>query len=94
MLLTPVAPRSLSFRTVVLPATARVRLQVAPRARAPATLSLDGREVGELEIGEGVVVRKSPWPIPCVERGGGAGKGWVKDIKWVSITGIRQNGHG
>jgi NADH kinase len=81
LLLTPVAPRSLSFRSVVLPGTAHVRLQIAPRARSPATLSLDGREVGELEVGEGVVVARSKWPIPFIERGGGPGKGWVKDIK-------------
>ncbi|KAL1406854.1 NADH kinase pos5 [Vanrija albida] len=80
LLLTPVAPRSLSFRPVVLPGSARVRLQIGARARAPALLSLDGRDVGELNVGESVDVRRSPWPIPCIERGGGPGTGWVKDI--------------
>lgn len=81
LLLTPIAPRSLSFRSVVLPGDATVQLQISPRARAPATLSLDGREVGKLGKGDNVVIKRSKWPIPCIERGGGPGKGWLKDIK-------------
>lgn len=81
VVLTPIAPRSLSFRPVVLPGNAKMQLQISARARAPATVSLDGREVGKLYKGHNVVVRQSSWPIPFIERGGGPGKGWVKDIK-------------
>ncbi|KAL1407715.1 NADH kinase pos5 [Vanrija albida] len=79
LLLTPIAPRSLSFRTVILPGQGEVRLQISPRARSPAELSIDGREVCELHKNESVVIRKSEWPMPCIERPGG-GTGWVRDI--------------
>lgn len=57
-----------------------VKLQISPLARAPAELSVDGREVCGLKAGESVVITKSPYPIPCIERADG-GSGWVKDIK-------------
>ncbi|BEJ08325.1 hypothetical protein CcaverHIS641_0504100 [Cutaneotrichosporon cavernicola] len=79
LLLTPIAPRSLSFRPIVLPGHGVVRLEISPRARAPAELSIDGREVCLLNAHESVVIRKSPFPIPCVERVG-QGTGWVRDI--------------
>lgn len=80
MLLTPIAPRSLSFRTVILPGKGLVRLQISDKARSPAELSIDGRDVCELGTDECVVIRKSPFPIPCVDSLKG-GTGWVRDIK-------------
>ncbi|KIR30430.1 hypothetical protein I307_03539 [Cryptococcus deuterogattii 99/473] len=44
-LLTPVAPRSLSFRTVILPGRGEVKLEISPLARSPAELSIDGKEL-------------------------------------------------
>lgn len=81
-LLTPIAPRSLSFRSVILPGGGLVKLTISPLARSPAELSIDGREVCSLSGGESVIVRKSGFPIPCIERDDG-GAGWVRDIKWV-----------
>ncbi|ORY28997.1 NADH kinase [Naematelia encephala] len=78
-LLTPIAPRSLSFRTVILPGSGVVKLEISPLSRSPAELSVDGREVCELRAGEAVIVGKSRYPIPCVERAAG-GSGWVRDI--------------
>nr|XP_031861297.1 uncharacterized protein CI109_003269 [Kwoniella shandongensis]KAA5528369.1 hypothetical protein CI109_003269 [Kwoniella shandongensis] len=78
-LLTPIAPRSLSFRTVILPGRGQVRLEISPLARSPAELSVDGREVCLLNAKESVVITKSPYPIPCIERSG-AESGWVRDI--------------
>ena len=83
-LLTPIAPRSLSFRSVILPGQGLVKLTISPLARSPAELSIDGREVCSLTAGESVVVRKSGDPIPCIERDDG-GSGWVKDIKLVFL---------
>lgn len=54
--------------------------QISPRARAPAELSVDGREVCLLNAHESVLIAKSPYPIPCVVRGEGGG-GWARDIK-------------
>jgi NAD kinase len=57
----------------------RANVQINPRSRSKAELSIDGREVGELGGHESVVIRKSPYPIPCIERPGGGS--WVRDIK-------------
>ncbi|EIW72658.1 hypothetical protein TREMEDRAFT_41900 [Tremella mesenterica DSM 1558] len=78
-LLTPIAPRSLSFRTVILPGRGVVKLQVSDRSRAPAELLVDGREICMLHSGESVIIAKSPFPIPCIERSEG-GNSWVRDI--------------
>ncbi|ORX34286.1 ATP-NAD kinase-like domain-containing protein [Kockovaella imperatae] len=99
-LLTPIAPRSLSFRTVILPGRGVVQLKISPLARSPAELSFDGREVCLLNPDESVIITKSPFPIPCIERGdGGAASGWVKDINSLLQfnTGFRNKsvmGHG
>ncbi|EJT53041.1 hypothetical protein A1Q1_00048 [Trichosporon asahii var. asahii CBS 2479] len=42
-------------------------------------VSLDGRDVCELHAEESVLIRKSIYPIPCVDQPGG-GTGWVRDI--------------
>lgn len=69
VLLTPIAPRSLSFRTLLLPTTGEVVLRISPTSRNPGSeLSIDGREVCVLEPGEYVKVRKSEFPMPCVMR--------------------------
>lgn len=69
MLLTPIAPRSLSFRTLLLPTTGEVVLRISPTSRNPGSeLSIDGREVCVLEPGEYVKVGKSEYPMPCVMR--------------------------
>jgi hypothetical protein len=43
---------------------------------------VDGREVCSLSSGESVIIKKSPFPIPCVVRGEGGG-GWARDIKYA-----------
>ena len=53
MLLTPVAPHMLFDRTLVLEPTAEVRLIV--RGHRPATLSVDGRNLGDLGEGDAIV---------------------------------------
>ncbi|CAD6590490.1 MAG: NADH kinase pos5 [Tremellales sp. Tagirdzhanova-0007] len=78
-LLTPIAPRSLSFRTVILPGRGVIKLEISPLARSPAELSIDGREVCLLSPHEAVIIAKSPYPIPCIERAED-GSGWVRDI--------------
>ncbi|KAH8115468.1 ATP-NAD kinase-like domain-containing protein [Phellopilus nigrolimitatus] len=68
MVLTPICPRSLSFRPLVFPATSRVTLRIGERSRAPAGVSMDGQEARVLAPGESVTVRASPHPIPCINR--------------------------
>ncbi|CAG8581166.1 2347_t:CDS:10 [Cetraspora pellucida] len=73
ILLTPICPRSLSFRPISLPPTAKIKMKISEESRAPLEVTVDGR------------VEMSPYPIPCVNRVG-EGVDWVKDInellKW------------
>ncbi|KAN0116103.1 ATP-NAD kinase-like domain containing protein [Russula decolorans] len=95
LVLTPICPRSLSFRPLVFPASSSITLRIGERSRAPAAVSMDGQASHILSPGESVTVRSSLHPIPCINRssisdpaldvqGEGAGPGkeddWVRDI--------------
>ncbi|KAH9073088.1 ATP-NAD kinase [Lactarius deliciosus] len=94
LVLTPICPRSLSFRPLVFPASSSITLRVTA-VRAPAGVSMDGQASHVLNPGESVTVRASLHPIPCINRSSisdpandsqaeGAGPGkeddWVRDI--------------
>ncbi|KAJ1940491.1 NADH kinase pos5, partial [Kickxella alabastrina] len=79
MVLAPVCPRSLSFRPLMLPASSVVTLQVHKGSRGQATAFVDGRDCGGVVQGEKVVIRRSPFPLMCVNRVDLA-KGWAQDI--------------
>ena len=53
LLLTPVAPHMVLDRSLVLPPAASIRLQVA--GSRPAALSVDGRSLGLLAVGDAIV---------------------------------------
>ncbi|KZT00299.1 ATP-NAD kinase [Laetiporus sulphureus 93-53] len=95
LVLTPICPRSLSFRPLVFPSSSSLTLKVSERSRASAGLSMDGQVSHVLGPGEAVTVHASLHPIPCINRssiaepldmleGEGAGPGkeddWVRDI--------------
>ncbi|GAA98812.1 hypothetical protein E5Q_05500 [Mixia osmundae IAM 14324] len=67
MLLTPICPRSLSFRSVLLPAKSCVQLRISPKSRSPAELSLDGRDVKLITPGEYLAISMSDCPLPCID---------------------------
>ncbi|KAI0276272.1 ATP-NAD kinase [Russula aff. rugulosa BPL654] len=90
LVLTPICPRSLSFRPLVFPASSSITLRPCIAA-----VSMDGQASHILNPGESVTVRSSLHPIPCINRssisdpaldaqGEGAGPGkeddWVRDI--------------
>ncbi|KAJ1853403.1 NADH kinase pos5 [Coemansia sp. RSA 720] len=79
MIVSPVCPRSLSFRPLILPSSSVVKLQVHRKSRGRATAYMDGRDCGELLQGEYIEVRKSPYPLMCVNRDDLAA-GWALDI--------------
>jgi NADH kinase len=68
LLLTPISPRSLSFRTVLLPSDSNIQLKVSHQSRSSADVSVDGRIMQSLEPGQFLQVAMSPYPIPCVNR--------------------------
>ncbi|KAF8633378.1 hypothetical protein AX17_004549 [Amanita inopinata Kibby_2008] len=94
LVLTPICPRSLSFRPLVFPSSSIITLRIGDRSRAPAGVSMDGRVSHVLSSGESVNVQASPFPVPCINRSSiaetepqnteGAGPGkeddWVRDI--------------
>ncbi|KAL9937555.1 hypothetical protein V8E36_003964 [Tilletia maclaganii] len=68
LVLTPICPRSLSFRTVILPSDCTIQLKISRASRSPAELSVDGRHFQTLGPGQHLQVWLSPYPIPCVNR--------------------------
>ncbi|CEH16328.1 related to pos5-mitochondrial nadh kinase [Ceraceosorus bombacis] len=68
LVLTPICPRSLSFRSVILPSDSTVQLKISKTSRSPAELTVDGQDLGVLSPGEYLQVAMSPYPIPCVNR--------------------------
>ncbi|KAK3819609.1 MAG: ATP-NAD kinase-like domain-containing protein [Benniella sp.] len=85
LLLTPICPRSLSFRPVLLPPNATIQLKIGEKSRGPAEVSMDGKETFFLDKNEFLQVCMSAFPMPCVNRVH-AGEDWIKDIndllKW------------
>ncbi|KNZ45228.1 hypothetical protein VP01_835g5 [Puccinia sorghi] len=63
MLLTPICPRSLSFRPLVLPADLHVQLAANPKSRSTAELRVDGIAIKTIRPGEAIEIRRSNHPI-------------------------------
>ncbi|EGG01077.1 uncharacterized protein MELLADRAFT_73081 [Melampsora larici-populina 98AG31] len=76
LLITPICPRSLSFRPLVVPADVTVELTLDSEARASAELALDGISTQTLHPGQSIIVRKSLDPIRLLS----PGDGWVDDL--------------
>lgn len=83
LVLTPICPRSLSFRPLVFPSSSFITLRVSDifvfssfpdtpkigdKSRSPAGVSMDGRTSHVLYPGESVNVQASPLPVPCINR--------------------------
>jgi len=66
MLLTPLAPHSLSFRPLVVPDTAVLKLEKVKDNRNPAWVGLDGANRFILEDGETIIVEASRFPLTFV----------------------------
>mmetsp|Transcript_33778 Transcript_33778/g.73858 ORF Transcript_33778/g.73858 Transcript_33778/m.73858 type:complete len:439 (+) Transcript_33778:41-1357(+) len=66
ILMTPVCPHSLSFRPVVLPDSAQVKIVIPPTARSSANASFDGRTGIDLMPGDAIHVSVSRWPLPAI----------------------------
>ncbi|SCZ97388.1 BZ3500_MvSof-1268-A1-R1_Chr4-2g07181 [Microbotryum saponariae] len=87
---TAIAPRSLSFRTVLLPSDVAVQLSLSKRSRSFALLSLDGLQPRTLEPHHSLLIKMSPYPVPCIqssplsrlaEKGKEDNDPWVEDMR-------------
>ncbi|XP_061163374.1 NAD kinase-like isoform X2 [Saccostrea echinata] len=66
IVITPICPHSLSFRPVVVPAGAEIKIMVSPEARNSAWVSLDGRNRQEIFQGDSVRITTAQYPVPSV----------------------------
>jgi NADH kinase len=91
LLMTPICPRSLSFRPLVLPANTPITLRLSEKNRGrELEVSIDGRRrsrgvgVGmEVRVDGEDIVKGGEWGggVPCVMRGAMSGRG--EDDGWV-----------
>lgn len=64
--LTPLAPHSLSFRPIILSASAEIRIEKVNDSRNSAWVSLDGANRFKLDDGESIVIQSSENPLSMV----------------------------
>ena len=109
ILLTPICAHSLSFRPILIPDSATLRVKVAEDARSSAWISFDGRPSIELHPGDWVVCRYSQFPVPAIlpfstldgeaKFPGTSSDDWLSSLRtalhWnVNATQATQRGHG
>jgi NAD+ kinase len=68
ILVTPICPHVLSFRSMVFPDHVVLRCYVPDDARAVASVAFDGKHRQELSRGDSVQVRMSCYPVPTINR--------------------------
>ena len=68
ILVTPICPHVLSFRSMVFPDHCVIRCTVPQNARSDACVAFDGRYRRLLHRGDSVVIRMSPHPVPTIDR--------------------------
>lgn len=68
ILLTPICPHVLSFRSMVFPDHVVLRCFVPLDARAEASVAFDGKHRQELHRGESVQIQMSAHPVPTINR--------------------------
>jgi len=68
ILVTPICPHVLSFRSMVFPDHVVLRCYVPDDARADASVAFDGKHRRELHRGDSVQIQMSPYPVPTINR--------------------------
>jgi len=68
LLLTPICPRSLSFRPALLPPYSTIQLSLDDKSKGSVVVNIDGKDYYDLNIGEYVQVQMSPYSIPCINQ--------------------------
>lgn len=84
ILVTPICPHSLSFRPILVPDSATLRVQVALDARNSAYLSLDGKPGMEMKQGDEFTIRYSSFPVPAImsrRTSQGDSDGWLSSLR-------------
>lgn len=68
ILFTPICPHSLSFRPIVFPDAAKLRIEISEDARSHAWASFDGKSRQQLRRGDGLLVQMHMYPVPTVNK--------------------------
>eukprot|EP00548_Thalassiothrix_antarctica_P015435 CAMPEP_0194175848 /NCGR_PEP_ID=MMETSP0154-20130528/9855_1 /TAXON_ID=1049557 /ORGANISM="Thalassiothrix antarctica, Strain L6-D1" /LENGTH=458 /DNA_ID=CAMNT_0038889831 /DNA_START=148 /DNA_END=1520 /DNA_ORIENTATION=- len=68
ILITPVCPHVLSFRSMLFPDSVVLRCYVPDNARADASVAFDGRYRRTLHRGDSIHVQMSNYPVPTINR--------------------------
>ncbi|GKZ00394.1 hypothetical protein MPSEU_000992400 [Mayamaea pseudoterrestris] len=80
ILVTPICPHVLSFRSMVFPDHVVLRCYVPDDARAVASVAFDGKHRQELARGDSVQIRMSPYPVPTINRDDHSSD-WLSSLK-------------
>ncbi len=67
LILTPIAPHTLTNRPIVIPATAPVRIQPVMEDRAEVYVTFDGQEGLQLQAGDHIEVTRSDTPLLLIK---------------------------
>jgi NAD kinase len=62
---TPIAPHSLSFRPIILPAHVEIKIKVPSTSRTAIKVTVDGHTRLDLNSEDYLVIKKSPYDVPC-----------------------------
>jgi NAD+ kinase len=68
ILVTPICPHVLSFRSMVFPDSVTLSCFVPDDARSEASVAFDGKHRQELRRGDSVSIKMSPYPVPTINR--------------------------
>ncbi|CAN8066299.1 unnamed protein product [Agarophyton chilense] len=68
ILFTPICPHSLSFRPIVFPDSAKLRIEISDDARSHAWASFDGKSRQQLRRGDGLLVEMNLFPVPTINK--------------------------
>lgn len=80
ILVTPICPHVLSFRSMVFPDHVVLRCFVPDDARSAASVAFDGKHRTELQRGDSVQIQMSAYPFPTINKGDHSSD-WLESLK-------------
>ncbi|MGK3745472.1 MAG: NAD+ kinase [Bacillariaceae sp.] len=80
ILVTPICPHVLSFRSMVFPDHVVLRCFVPDDARSTASVAFDGKHRCELQRGDSVQIQMSAYPVPTINKGDHSSD-WLESLK-------------
>jgi len=80
ILVTPICPHVLSFRSMVFPDHVVLRCFVPDDSRSTAMVAFDGKHRRELQRGDSVQIQMSAYPVPTINKGDHSSD-WLESLK-------------